>query len=78
MQSTFLGRSGPSSKSALSRNNELFLWSDAAAMKRLANQFDRLISTMLKAYPMQPLSLRHRHAFAQGVMNGPTERGITS
>ncbi len=47
-------------------------------MKRLANQFDLLISTVPKAYPMQPLSLRHRHGFAQGVTNGATEREITS
>jgi uncharacterized zinc-type alcohol dehydrogenase-like protein len=30
------------------------LWSDAAAMKRLASTFDLLISTVPKAYPMQP------------------------
>jgi len=29
------------------------LWSDAAALKALANQFDLLISTVPKAYPMQ-------------------------
>jgi uncharacterized zinc-type alcohol dehydrogenase-like protein len=32
---------------------EAVLWSDTAAMKRLANQFD-LISTVPRAYPMQP------------------------
>ncbi|MGB7988877.1 MAG: NAD(P)-dependent alcohol dehydrogenase [Candidatus Methylophosphatis roskildensis] len=31
------------------------LWSDAEAMKRLANTFDLLISTVPKAYPMNPL-----------------------
>lgn len=29
-------------------------WSDAEAMKRLANRFDLMISTVPKAYPMQP------------------------
>jgi uncharacterized zinc-type alcohol dehydrogenase-like protein len=33
---------------------EAVLWSDTAAMKRLANQFDLLISTVPRAYPMQP------------------------
>lgn len=33
---------------------EAVLWSDAAAMKRLANRFDLLISTVPEAYPMQP------------------------
>lgn len=33
---------------------EAVLWSDRAAMKRLANQFDLLISTVPTAYPMQP------------------------
>jgi alcohol dehydrogenase (NADP+) len=33
---------------------EAVLWSDAAAMKRLANRFDLLISTVPQAYPMQP------------------------
>lgn len=33
---------------------EAVLWSDEAAMKRLANQFDLLISTVPRAYPMQP------------------------
>jgi uncharacterized zinc-type alcohol dehydrogenase-like protein len=33
---------------------EAVLWSDEAAMKRLANTFDLLISTVPKAYPMQP------------------------
>jgi uncharacterized zinc-type alcohol dehydrogenase-like protein len=33
---------------------EAVLWSDTAAFKRLANQFDLLISTVPKAYPMQP------------------------
>jgi uncharacterized zinc-type alcohol dehydrogenase-like protein len=32
---------------------EAILWSDTAAMKRIANQFDLLISTMPQAYPMQ-------------------------
>jgi alcohol dehydrogenase (NADP+) len=30
------------------------LWSDTEAMKRLANHFDLLISTVPKAFPMQP------------------------
>jgi uncharacterized zinc-type alcohol dehydrogenase-like protein len=34
--------------------SEAVLSSDAAAMKRLANQFDFLISTVPRAYPMQP------------------------
>jgi uncharacterized zinc-type alcohol dehydrogenase-like protein len=33
---------------------EAVLWSDEAAMKRLANTFDLLITTVPKAYPMQP------------------------
>jgi uncharacterized zinc-type alcohol dehydrogenase-like protein len=33
---------------------EAVLWSDTAALKRLANQFDLLISTVPQAYPMQP------------------------
>jgi len=33
---------------------EAVLWSDAAAMQRLAGQFDLLISTVPQAYPMQP------------------------
>ncbi len=33
---------------------EAVLWSDAASMKRLANRFDLLISTVPQAYPMQP------------------------
>jgi uncharacterized zinc-type alcohol dehydrogenase-like protein len=33
---------------------EAILWSDDAAMKRLANQLDLLISTVPRAYPMQP------------------------
>ncbi|MGZ8369366.1 MAG: zinc-binding dehydrogenase, partial [Rhodoplanes sp.] len=33
---------------------EAVLWSDAEAMKRLANRFDLMISTVPKAYPMQP------------------------
>jgi len=33
---------------------EAMLWSDTAALKRLANQFDLLISTVPRAYPMQP------------------------
>jgi len=33
---------------------EAVLWSDAAAMKRLAGRFDLLISTVPVAYPMQP------------------------
>ncbi len=32
---------------------EAVLWSDVAAMKRLVNQFDLLISTVPQAYPMQ-------------------------
>ena len=32
---------------------EAILWSDAAAMKRLANQFDLVISTVPRAFPMQ-------------------------
>lgn len=32
---------------------EVVLWSDEAAMKRLANHFDYLISTVPKPYPMQ-------------------------
>ncbi|ACG74566.1 Alcohol dehydrogenase GroES domain protein [Anaeromyxobacter sp. K] len=33
---------------------EAVLWSDAAGMKRLANRFDLLISTVPESYPMQP------------------------
>jgi uncharacterized zinc-type alcohol dehydrogenase-like protein len=33
---------------------EAVLWTDEEAMKRLANTFDLLISTVPKAYPMQP------------------------
>ncbi len=33
---------------------EAVLWSDTATMKRLANRFDLLISTVPRAYPMQP------------------------
>ena len=33
---------------------EAVLWSDTAAMKRLANRFDLLISTVPQSYPMQP------------------------
>jgi alcohol dehydrogenase (NADP+) len=33
---------------------EAVLWSDTEAMKRLANRFDLMISTVPKAYPMQP------------------------
>jgi len=33
---------------------EAVLWSDAAAMKRLANRFDLMISTVPVTYPMQP------------------------
>jgi uncharacterized zinc-type alcohol dehydrogenase-like protein len=33
---------------------EAILWSDTEAMKRLANHFDLLISTVPRAYPMQP------------------------
>jgi len=33
---------------------EAVLWSDTDALKRLANHFDLLISTVPKAYPMQP------------------------
>ena len=33
---------------------EAILWTDADAMKRLANHFDLLISTVPTAYPMQP------------------------
>jgi uncharacterized zinc-type alcohol dehydrogenase-like protein len=33
---------------------EAVLWSDEAAMKRLANSFDFLISTVPEPYPMQP------------------------
>ena len=33
---------------------EAVLWSDTEAMKRLANQFDLMISTVPKAFPMQP------------------------
>ncbi len=33
---------------------EAVLWSDAEAMKRLANHFDLMITTVPKAYPMQP------------------------
>jgi uncharacterized zinc-type alcohol dehydrogenase-like protein len=33
---------------------EAVLWSDTAAMQRLANQFDLLISTVPQAYPVQP------------------------
>ncbi len=33
---------------------EAVLWSDTAAMKRLANRFDLLISTVPQAFPMQP------------------------
>ena len=33
---------------------EAVLWSDAEAMKQLANRFDLMISTVPKAYPMQP------------------------
>ena len=33
---------------------EAILWSDSDAMKRLANRFDLLISTVPRAYPMQP------------------------
>jgi uncharacterized zinc-type alcohol dehydrogenase-like protein len=33
---------------------EAVLWSDTAAMKQLANQFDLLIATVPKAFPMQP------------------------
>jgi len=33
---------------------EAVLWSDTAAMQRLSHQFDLLISTVPKAYPMQP------------------------
>jgi uncharacterized zinc-type alcohol dehydrogenase-like protein len=33
---------------------EAVLWSDAAAMKRLAGHFDLLISTVPQSYPMQP------------------------
>lgn len=33
---------------------EAVLWSDETAMKRLAGQFDLLISTVPQAYPMQP------------------------
>jgi alcohol dehydrogenase (NADP+) len=33
---------------------EAVLWSDTGAMKRLANRFDLLISTIPHAYPMQP------------------------
>ena len=50
MQYTFLARSGPSSNSALSRNNELLCGVTLTQM----NQFDLLISTVPKAYPMQP------------------------
>jgi uncharacterized zinc-type alcohol dehydrogenase-like protein len=32
---------------------EAILWSDAAAMKRVANSFDLLISTVPRAYPLQ-------------------------
>lgn len=35
------------------RAKEAFLWSDTDAMKRLANRFDLLISTVPRAYPMQ-------------------------
>ena len=34
--------------------HEAVLWSDTEAMKRLANRFDLLISTVPQAYPMQP------------------------
>ncbi len=34
--------------------HEAVLWSDTAAMKRLANRFDLLISTVSESYPMQP------------------------
>ena len=33
---------------------EAVLWSDTEAMKRLANRFDLLLSTVPRAYPMQP------------------------
>jgi uncharacterized zinc-type alcohol dehydrogenase-like protein len=33
---------------------DAILWSDTDAMKRLANHFHLLISTVPKAYPMQP------------------------
>ena len=33
---------------------ETVLWSDTTALKRLANQFDLVISTVPQAYPMQP------------------------
>jgi alcohol dehydrogenase (NADP+) len=33
---------------------EAVLWSNTEAMKRLANQFELLISTVPQAYPMQP------------------------
>jgi alcohol dehydrogenase (NADP+) len=33
---------------------EAVLWSDAAAMKRLANHFDLMIATVPRAFPMQP------------------------
>jgi uncharacterized zinc-type alcohol dehydrogenase-like protein len=33
---------------------EAVLWSDTDAMKRLASRFDLMISTVPKAYPMQP------------------------
>ena len=34
--------------------HEAVLWSDTDAMRRLANRFDLLISTVPQAYPMQP------------------------
>jgi uncharacterized zinc-type alcohol dehydrogenase-like protein len=34
--------------------SEAVLWSDAAAMKRLANSFDLMIATVPRAFPMQP------------------------
>ncbi len=34
--------------------SEAVLWSDAGAMQRLTNSFDLLISTVPKAFPMQP------------------------
>jgi uncharacterized zinc-type alcohol dehydrogenase-like protein len=34
--------------------SEAVLWSDAAAMKRLANSFDLMIATVPRAFPMRP------------------------
>ena len=44
----------PAAEAQLLGAREAVLWSDATAMKRLANHFDLMIATVPEAFPMQP------------------------